>query len=125
MTPDHDGRPTVGKSSRLLGVRIGEDITPSAEGLVGPGGGGMSAATGSYWNLPPHRRPIGMGGGSSGAKKDHVYRVLVPLKESALGVLEDLPEQHHALIEPAVVMQFSAYEEALGRTRPEWERVWP
>ena len=92
---------------------------------MGPGGGGMSGATGSYWNLPPHRRPLAMGGGSICAKRYHVYRIVVPLKESALGVIEDLPEQHHALIEAAAVMQFSAYEEALGRTQPEWERVWP
>src|SRR2546430_2606362 len=66
MTRADDGLPVVGRSARSLGVRVPEDIQPDAAGRVVPGQGGMSVAPGSFWNLPNHRRPRGLGRGSTG-----------------------------------------------------------
>jgi hypothetical protein len=44
MIPDADGRPSRGRSSRKLGVRVPGDVQPDTEGGVAPGGGGMSVA---------------------------------------------------------------------------------
>jgi hypothetical protein len=66
-----------------------------------------------------------MGNGSSGPSKDHVFRANVPFLGELLKVVEDLPDQHHALVEPAAVMTLADYEQALAGTRPEWKKVWP
>jgi hypothetical protein len=126
MTPDADGLPLVGRSARQLGIRLGRDVVPNDQGFVVPGGGGMSVATGSHWNLPAHRRPRMMGRGSSGNPSDCVYRVALPFEvRFALEVREDDPEKHHALVEPGVPMTVSSFEGALAETRSAWQRVWP
>lgn len=124
MTPDMAGLPVVGASRRHLGVVDGDAVPPL--GLGQPGGGGMSVATGSMWNLPPHRRPKTMGNGSSGPAADVVFAVTVPFEETLnLIAREDLPEEHHAVVEPVSSTSRLAFEAALGATRPEWKRVWP
>ncbi len=125
MTPDTDKLPMVGNKARHLGIRD-VDVTVNDEGLVVPAGGGMSVATGSFWNLPPHRSPKGLGNGSSGAAADFVYRVALPFDAALnLCVREDIPEEHHAVVEPSVPVSRVAYEAALAATRSAWDRVWP
>lgn len=126
MTPDEDGKPKVGPSARELGVRRDNDITPSPEGIVEPGTGGMSVSTGNMWSIPPHRRPRPMGNGSSGPPVDVVYRAQVEaICQMRLQVREDLPEIHHALVEPSVAMQYLEFVNLLECTRNDWDKVWP
>jgi hypothetical protein len=126
MKPDADKLPVVGNGARCLGIRAEGDIIVNNEGLAVPGGGGMSVATESYWYLPAHRRPKSLGNGSSGPIADCVYRVALPLDpELNLTVREDLPEEHHAVVEPSSPTTRGEYEAALTATRAEWKPVWP
>jgi hypothetical protein len=127
MTPDADGFPVVGRSARMLGVRIPQDVAPDEGGFVQPGTGGMSVAPGSIWNLPNHRRPRGMQRGSSGHPGDFVYGVEgTAILETGLVIRFDsaLP-QIHALVEPAISVELSRYEADLGSTRMAWRKQWP
>jgi hypothetical protein len=105
----------------------GENLSRNRDdGKVFPKTGGMSAATGSMWSLPCHRRPRRPGKGSSGPANDHVFEASIPFDEALrLCVREDGPEKHHALVEPVVVMMFASYEAALGATRSCWSKVAP
>lgn len=127
MTPFGDGLPLTGRSGRALGVRPDADVRIDAEGRVLPGCGGMSVAPQSMWNLPHHRRPRGMGRGSTGPQSDAVFsletRVVL-----AVGLLvrpdPSRPEKH-AFVEPPAAMELSSYEGRLTSTRRDWRRVWP
>lgn len=127
MTPASDGLPTVERSARSLGIRVPADVQPEGNGRVLPGTGGMSVALGSVWNLPNHRRPRGMGRGSSGPQADHVFSLAkVSIHSAELGVRPDPPAQlKHALVEPLVPVALLEFEERLGKTRPDWRRIWP
>ncbi len=127
MTPGADGLPVVGPTRRSLGAKIPDDIVPDANGEVHPGAGGMSTAPGSIWNLPHHRRPRGMGRGSTGPPGDWVFSATEgQLVNPALLVRRD-PRRpaKHALVEPRHSMQLNRYQGALAATRPQWRRVWP
>lgn len=63
--------PAVGPTGRTLGARVPLDIPVDADGMVSPGTGGMSVAPFSPANLPSHRRPSSLPGGTS---KDPVWR---------------------------------------------------
>ena len=127
MAPAADELPAVGRSARMLGVRVPEDIQPDAEGNVRPGIGGLSVAPASIWNLPTHRRPRGMKHGSTGKPADRVYAVSGDaLAGHRLGAR---PDPHaparHAFIEPTTVMPLTTYEDAVAATRPVWRQAWP
>jgi hypothetical protein len=124
MKPAPDGLPMLGADARSLGVRTPEDILVN-DGFVEPQTGGISVATGSYWNLPPHRRPKPLGQGSSGNKGDFIYEASIPFKDERLTVRPQTPPEEHAVIEPAIKMPFSEYENALAGTRSAWRKVWP
>jgi hypothetical protein len=125
MKPDSDELPAVANTARHLGVRA-EELTVSPDGMVMPGGGGMSVATGSFWNLPPHRRPKVLGNGSTGPAGDLCYRAAVPFDSAPdLRIREDLPDEHHAVVEPITPMTRAAYDQALAGTRSSWVRVAP
>lgn len=72
--PDQDGAPKVGPTARALGVRP-DEISVDGDGRALPGTGGMSVSPDSVWNLPNHRRPRGMGRGSTGPASDRVYAI--------------------------------------------------
>lgn len=127
MTPAPDGLPEVGRSGRTLGVRIPRDITPDETGLVWPGQGGMSVAPDSPWSLPHHRRPRGMGRGSTGPGDDRVFSLapealvthgLVARRDPGAPVV-------HALVEPARGVRLDEFERSLAATRPCWDQAWP
>jgi hypothetical protein len=127
MTPDLDGLPQVGPVARKLGVRVPEDVTPNQAGEVVPGTGGMSVFLGSVWNLPHHRRPRGMGQGSTGPLQDHVFSIgAAPLQQRGLVARPD-PDapQLHALVEPVQQVALQMFEASLAATRPDWQVVWP
>ncbi len=127
MTPDTDGFPKVGKSSRMLGVRVPQDIAPDADGMVMPGAGGMSVAPGSEWNVPNHRRPRGMKRGSTGNVGDRMYALpdkSIPADKLMVRPDPGFPEIH-AFVEPAASVKLQRYEVDLAGTRQDWRQIWP
>ncbi len=127
MMPGNDGFPMIGKSSRMLGVRVPQDIAPDAEGLVRPGAGGMSVAPGSEWNVPNHRRPRGMKRGSSGNSGDRMYALSddsIPVDKLNVRPDPGFPETH-AFFEPAASVKLQQYEADLADTREDWRQIWP
>ena len=126
MTPaPSDGLPSLGRTARKLGIRIPDDVKPTLEGLVLPGTGGMSVATGSPWNLPAHRRPRSMGKCSTGPDGDSVYAIEIPLDRTLNLWARPTPPEGHAEVEPMEAVPLSEYEANLAATRPAWRRVWP
>lgn len=127
MTPAPDGMPTLGPSARSLGVRVPIDIAPDEAGWVAPRTGGMSVSPSSQWNLPHHRRPRGLGRGSTGPGADHVFRFADERARAfSLAVTPDeASPELHAFMEPNERMPLPRYEDGLSRTRDCWERVWP
>ena len=127
MTPDVDGLPAVGRSARALGIRVPRDIAPTADGFVEPGSGGLSVAPASMWNLPHHRRPRGLGRGSTGPATDRVYFVREAALEACAFSVRPDPRAPtiHAFVEPAWRMLLAQYEVSLMRTRPSLAQVWP
>jgi hypothetical protein len=127
MTPETDNLPKIGRSSRMLGVRVPEDITPDEKGIVGPGMGGMSVAPNSIWNVPNHRRPRGMRMGSTGRPDDYMYSLAgtsIPVDKLGVRLDPNRPEKH-ALVEPTVSVDLQRYELDLASTRCDWRLVWP
>lgn len=111
----------------MLGVRVPEDIRLDEAGYVLPGTGGMSVAPDSMWNLPHHRRPRGMGRGSTGPVQDHVFSIVsAPLRDNGLVARRD-PEAPvvHALVEPMQKALLEEFERSLAATRPSWSQLWP
>ena len=127
MTPDADRLPAVGDSARKLGVRVPQDVTPDANGTVIPQSGGMSVAPDSMWNLPNHRRPRGLGRGSTGPEQDYVYSLASACLEprGLTSRLDAVAPSLHVLIEPAYRISLHAFKAALADTRPDWSMVWP
>jgi len=127
MEPGPGGLPLVGRSTRRLGVRVPGDISPDAGGDVRPGDGGMSVALGSMWNLPHHRRPIGMLRGSSGPANDRVFAIdEAAVRRQRLDVQPDPPgSPRPAVVEPSMQMSLATYESSLANTRASWQQVWP
>ena len=65
MKQDSDGYPLVGRSGRMLGVRVDgpfQDLPVAKDGTVAPKTGGMSVALEESHNLPKHRLPRSLGG---------------------------------------------------------------
>jgi hypothetical protein len=125
MTPDRTGGPSVGRSARQLGIRIeGKvDVVPDDEGLVHPGRGGMSVAPKSPWNVPAHRRPRRLGGGSTGHDVDRIFSIEGSHVEKAeLTARIDRPDESHALVEPRTVEPLQLYENRINSTHPDWSR---
>jgi hypothetical protein len=127
MTPAPDGLPAIGRSARMLGVRVPQDVSPDAAGYVLPETGGMSVAPESLWNLPHHRRPRGMGRGSTGPIMDHVFSVgPESLHDNDLTARRDPKAPAiHAWIEPARKALLEHFERSLAATRSSWTRAWP
>jgi hypothetical protein len=127
MIPNVDEFPRTGRSARMLGVRVPGDIPVDANGFVKPDTGGMSVAPNSAWNIPTHRRPRGMGNGSSGNSHDRMHALAgkaIPVDKLKVRPDPQYP-QMHAFVEPAMMIELEGYESNLAATRKEWEQVWP
>jgi hypothetical protein len=130
MTPDTDGLPRVGRSSRYPGVRVeGEhsDIVADDQGDVHPLSGGMSVSPDSIENIPTGRRPRRLGRGAAGRNVDAIFKINgQELDGGDLSVRPD-PKRPaaHAFVEPSRTMRVEGYEVALVRTRPSWSKVGP
>lgn len=138
---EENGKPKVGRSARLLGVRPGIDIDieqmpgdwldeqgylrPEAE--RNPSSGelvavairntkGMSVSL-SIESLPAFRRPATFGG----TGKDPLWQIDDSKITGDLEAVQDSPT--HVSILPRATMLLEKYEAALAKTQNDWEKV--
>jgi hypothetical protein len=135
-----NGKPKIGRSARLLGVRLGIDIDVEEiprdwlddQGYLRPeterqstgelitvairGTKGMSTAR-SIESLPAFRRPTAFGG----MGKDPLWQIE---DNKIMGDLEAVQDSaNHVSIMPRVTMLLEKYEAALVNTQNDWERI--
>jgi hypothetical protein len=125
MTPTEGERPVLGANKRALGALANE--TTDITGTFGPGTGGMSVSPDSPWFVPHHRRPRGMGRGSTGPVQDWIFAIGDPALDSASlsARLDPQSPERHAFIEPVTRLTFGDYNAALAATQAAWRRFWP
>ena len=135
-----NGKPKIGRSARLLGVRPGIDIdieqmptgylneqgyllTESERELRGEliavairNTKGMSVSL-SIESLPAFRRPTKFGG----TGKDSLWQIDDRKIIGDLQAVQDSPT--HVSILPRATMSLERYEAALANTQNDWERV--
>lgn len=116
MMKAHDGLPAIGDSVRTLGARPGRDIPVDEAGLVRPGEEGMSVSPDDPMNLPRPFRPIEL----DGRGKDPVWSISQEDLGEDLSYRPDARGPNHGFIEPARVMTFERYQEALQKLRTHW-----
>jgi hypothetical protein len=132
MTPDpgDSARPQVGTTRRLLGAKLPPDgdLTPDAQGNVGPTCHGMSVAP-SLRTLPAHRCPgrlRHLRPGASGNDRDRVFRfgegtfVARPVAPGLWLCPDKVPTPEHGVVEPDAVMPATEYHARLAATKPSW-----
>jgi hypothetical protein len=118
MKPAPDQRPLCGSLANELGVRPKVDIAPDAAGQVHPETGGLSTTPDNPNLLPPHVRPVSLGGRG----KLPVFVVDVGQLGPLLAPRRDPKNPvKHAFIEPGRGMALSDLQELLCRTRVAWE----
>lgn len=137
---DENGKPKIGRSARLLGVRLGIDINikqmpvdsldkqgyllPESEcefqgelvDVVIVNTGGMSVSL-SIEGLPAPRKPPKFGGYG----KDPLWQIDDSNITGDLQAVQDSPT--HVSISPRVTMLLERYELALANTQDDWERI--
>jgi hypothetical protein len=118
MKIDPDGKPKTGRRADLLGVRVGIDVVPDAEGNVYPGAG-MSVTVDDPRYLPGHRKPVWLGGLS----KCEVFVIKNENIGPEIEAVQRGDAAHHYQIEPVAPMYLDVYESAIEATRPVWELV--
>jgi hypothetical protein len=120
MKEDSEGRPSVGPSGRMLGVRPGNSPTPDvlavqATDLVLPNQGGMSVTPHDPMHLLKHRRPPSLGG----TGQDPVWYIEIDELGPELQFRQDSPT--HGVVEPVQPMTLQEYQDALASTRAPWK----
>lgn len=137
---DENGKPKIGRSARLLGIRPGIDIDIEEMdiGFLDDQGyllaelerefrgeivtvavrntKGMSVSV-SIESLPAFRRPAKFGG----TGKDPIWQIDDKNITGDLQAVQDSPT--HVSILPRVTMSLERYETALANTQNDWERV--
>jgi hypothetical protein len=138
---DENGKPKIGRSARLLGVRLGDiDInikkmpvdSLDEQGYLLPESehefqgelvdvairntGGMSVSL-SIEALPAPRKPTKFGGYG----KDPLWQIYDSNITGDLQAVQDSPT--HVSISPRVTMSLERYELALANTQDYWERI--
>jgi hypothetical protein len=137
---DENGKPKIGRSARLLGVRLGSDInikqmpvdSLDEQGYLLPESerefqgelvdvaivntGGMSVSL-SIEALPALRKPAKFGGYG----KDPLWQIDDSNITGDLQAVQDSPT--HVSISPRVTMSLERYELALANTQDYWERI--
>jgi hypothetical protein len=135
-----DGKPKIGRSARLLGVRPAIDInieqmpigSLDGQGYLLPESQrkldgdlvtvalrdtkGMSVSL-SIEGLPAFRKPTEFGGNG----KDPLWKIDDSIITGDLQAVQDSPT--HVSIMPRVTMSLEKYEAALASTQKYWERV--
>ncbi|MDB9320716.1 hypothetical protein PN483_10325 [Nodularia spumigena CS-591/04] len=139
---EQNGQPKIGRSARLLGVRLGADINieqmpvtyldeqgyllaeSEREKLWGElvavaireDRKGMSVSL-SIDGLPASRKPAKFGG----TGKDPLWQIDDSKITGDLQAVQDSPT--HVSISPRATMSLEKYESALAKTQNDWERV--
>jgi hypothetical protein len=137
---EENGKPKVGRSARLLGVRLGIDIDvvempkdwlddqgylrPEAERkstgelvvVAVRSKKGMSTSL-SIESLPAFRRPIAFGG----MGRDPLWQIEDSQISGDLEAVQD--SATHVSIVPRVTMLLEKYETALANTQNDWQKV--
>jgi hypothetical protein len=137
---EENGKPKVGRSARLLGVRLGIDIDvvemledwlddqgylqPEAERkatgelvvVAVRSTKGMSTSL-SIESLPAFRRPIAFGG----MGRDPLWQIDDSQISGDLEAVQD--SATHVSIMPRVTMLLEKYETALANTQNDWQKV--
>jgi hypothetical protein len=137
---EENGKPKVGRSARLLGVRLGIDIDVEEipRGLLDDQGylrpeaerkptgelvvvairstKGMSTSL-SIESLPAFRRPVAFGG----MGRDPLWQIEDNKISGDLEAVQD--SATHVSIMPRATMLLEKYETALANTQNDWERV--
>jgi len=137
---EKDGKPKIGRSARLLGVRLGIDIDVeqiprdwlneqgyllseperrSSGNIVAAAiknRTGMSVSL-SIENLPAFRRPAIFGG----TGLDPLWQIEDSKINGELEAVQD--SATHVSILPRITMLLEKYEAALANTRDDWEKV--
>lgn len=137
---EQNGKPKIGRSARLLGVRPNIDINIKQipMGYVDEQGyllpefqrkfseeliivairdtKGMSVSL-SIEGLPTFRKPIRFGG----TGKDTLWRIDNSIIAGDLHAVQDSPT--HVSILPRVTMSLEKYESALANTQKYWEKI--
>lgn len=137
---EENGKPKVGRSARLLGVRLGIDINVEEmpkdwldnQGSLRPeterkstgepvvvairSTKGMSTSL-SIESLPAFRRPTAFGG----MGRDPLWQIEDSKISGDLEAVQD--SATHVSIMPRVTMLLEKYETALASTQNDWERV--
>jgi hypothetical protein len=136
---EQNGKPKIGRSARLLGVRPNIDINieqipigyVDEQGYLLPfqrefseyliivairNTKGMSVSL-SIEGLPTFRKPIKFGGTS----KDTLWQIDNSIITGDLHAVQDSPT--HVSILPRVTMSLEKYESALANTQKYWERI--
>ena len=137
---EQNGKPKIGRSARLLGIRPNIDINIEQipMGYVDEQGyllpefqrefsedliivairdtKGMSVSL-SIEGLPTFRKPVGFGGTS----KDTLWQIDNSIIAGDLHAVQDSPT--HVSILPRVTMSLEKYESALANTQKYWEKI--
>jgi hypothetical protein len=137
---EHNGKPKIGRSARLLGVRPNIDINTKEipigyldeRGYLLPESQhqnqgdivtiavrdrkGMSVSL-SIEGLPSFRRPSKFGG----IGKDSLWQIDDTKISGDLEAIQDSPT--HISILPRVTMTLARYEQALANTQQDWEKI--
>jgi len=116
---EREGTPIIGESARSLGARRYKDTPVDDAGLVRPGLGGMSVSPDDPLNLPTHRLPPEFGG----TGKDPVWAINEYNLGEKLSYRPDPDNPTHGFVEPAGVMSFDDYQQAIHETQDQWNRV--
>jgi hypothetical protein len=137
---EQNGKPKLGRSARLLGIRPGIDIDIAdlPQGWLDEPGyllpeierhdsevkvevvirntKGMSTAL-AIAGLPPFRKPAAFGG----TGKDPLWQIAASQITGDLEAVQDSPT--HVSIMPSATMLLERYEAALAKTQDDWEKV--
>ena len=115
-----DGRPSCGDRDAMLGVRVSIDVKVDPGGRVQPARGGMSVTPDDPVQLPPHFRPIALGG----LGKLPVFGIELSLLGAELSYRPDPKKPlRHGFVEPAVAMRLVDYQAALAATAAAWQEL--
>lgn len=120
MLKTTSGAPVIGTGDAMLGARVPIDIKVDPDGHVHAGRGGMSVTPNDPALLPPHFRPVSLGG----------FGKLPVFGFEATGLGDKLsyrpdPKRpmKHGFVEPRAVMTIAAYQFAIATTAPLWQEV--
>ncbi len=115
-----DDKPRCGSAANELGVRPGVDVSPDDAGQVQPKTGGLSTTPDDPGLLPPHVRPISLGG--QGRLPLFVLDV-ADLDPSLVARRDPKHPRRHTFIEPSAAMALSAFQERLCGGRNAWQEA--